>query len=970
MTTQAQPCGESVRSFSINATALRQALLVFGRQSGCSIVFDPSTSANLATKVLRAKLPAHEALRRLLTDLPVQFLVLDGDIIVVTSRPAAAVPTPASVLHAPTPRLPRIGHIEDVVVTAEAPIGSRIRVADFTGFAQTDVITRLDMQRSGRQSVGEVLRFLPAVSGNSTSTLVTNGGDGTATVTLRGLPAENTLVLIDGHRTNPNGLTASSVDLNTLPLTMIERIEVLKDGASSAYGSDAIAGVVNIVTREHITGLEVDAYDGVTQRGDLATHQFNLAGGWRGDDLSLSWGASSYRQDEIKSRDRDTSRNADSRDRGGIDQRSSATPYSRVTVGDTPLIRLRPEELNLQSGLLPFRAVNTNDRYNFRETTSAVVPSQRWSVFAKASYQTDSVRLRFDVLRNHTFADNTLAPLPIFTAQQAQPLVIAADQPFNPFGVDLNDVRRRVVELGPRHGRNESDTLRTDLALDYADGSVNAALQLSYHRTDALERHSQLIDTERLRRALGSPADCTSPCVPVDILGGPGSITAPMLNYLAATARARGVSTLVNLTGDVSADIVQVAAGAIRAAGGFDVRRESIHTDPDALFRAGNALGSAAFGPTRGNRNVFEAYTEAFVPILRDLSGGAKMDASIAARVSNYSDFGTTFNPKFALRFRPSTGWLVRGAIGTGFRAPTLQQLFIADQQSFQFLNDPCANALNAPYLVGCPRASDASLTQFLTLTGGERHLSPEKSRTITLGLVWTPEAVPDLSLSVDYYRIQQHKVVDANAQYIVNQNTRFGRFPKQVVRDANGNIKIVFSRALNIGRRNVSGLDLAAKWQTPDIGLGNIEIAANGAYIQRFTDRLTPDTPSIDHAGTFSDEASSGNGALPHWKADAGVLWLRGDWEVRYNIFFVSHLTEVVPFIETKRTIKPWYSHSAQVSYGGSLPYDARVTIGVTNLFDRAPPFSAAAFNDSFDGRTYDLAGRYWYLRLNAQFE
>ena len=962
-TAWAQSCSDAPRVFAIQPTQLSQALLVFARQSGCSIVFDPAAARGFSTQSVLGTMPPRTALRLLLRDLPLRFDTAAGGMVTVTRAPhAAAAGTPVTAVASPAGPDLKGTHIEDVVVSADAPVGSRIRGADFIGFAQTDIITAVDLQRSGRQSIGEVLRSLPAVSGNSTSTLVTNGGDGTATVTLRGLPAANTLVLIDGHRTNPDGLNGKSVDLNSLPLGIVERIEVLKDGAASAYGSDAIAGVVNIVTRRAIDGVALDVYEGVSQRADLHTRQLSAAGGFQIDGGAFSWGASRYNQSDIKSRDRGTSRSADGRGRGGIDQRSSATPYPRVVLDDASFIRLRPDEV--QTGALPFRAATPEDRYNFRAATSAVVPSARWSLFARTTVATRFGQLRADLLRNHTESENRLAPLPVFTALEALPLPIAADQRYNLFGVELTDVRRRAVELGARRDRNHSDTWRGDVSLENSGGRVDSALQLGYHVTDAAEVRDRLIDGARLQRALGPPAGCNLPCVPVDLLGGPGSITPPMIEYVAATARANGQTTLLNLSGDVSSDIGPWPAGNVRAGAGFDVRREAIHTAPDALTRSGNALGGAGFGPTRGHRDIAELYAEALLPLARDRPGITSLDASIAGRWSYYSDFGTTLNPKVALRYRPQQPWLLRASYGSGFRAPTLQQLYIANAASFQFLNDPCANRVNLGVYTGCRQVSDPALTQFLTLTGGERHLAPESSRTTTIGAVWTPAG---FSLGIDYYRIQQHKVVDANAQYIVNQNARYARFPDRVVRDAQGNIKSVFAHALNIGRRDLAGFDLNAKWRLPASSLGNVELAASGAYIQQFEDRLSPGAPVVDHAGTFSDEASSGNGALPRWKADAGLLWLRGNWELRYDLFFVSALTETVPFIEAQRTIKTWYSHSLQLAYDGPLPFNARVAVGVNNLFDKAPPFSAAAFNDSFDARTYDLSGRFWYVRFSG---
>ena len=164
-------------------------------------------------------------------------------------------------------------------------------------------------------------------------------------------------------------------------------------------------------------------------------------------------------------------------------------------------------------------------------------------------------------------------------------------------------------------------------------------------------------------------------------------------------------------------------------------------------------------------------------------------------------------------------------------------------------------------------------------------------------------------------------------------------------------------SRHLNIGRRDVSGIDLAMTAELPSTPLGNLKFALNAAHIRDFSDRLDPSAPIHNQAGTFTDDASDGNGSLPRWKGNFGVHWIRQQWE------------EVVPLLDHQRTIDDWRLHNLQLNYYVSRSMNTRFTVGVNNLFDERPPFSAAAFNDSFDGRTYDLAGRFLYARVNAQF-
>ena len=279
--------------------------------------------------------------------------------------------------------------------------------------------------------------------------------------------------------------------------------------------------------------------------------------------------------------------------------------------------------------------------------------------------------------------------------------------------------------------------------------------------------------------------------------------------------------------------------------------------------------------------------------------------------------------------------------------------------------------------ILGIRGQSDPTLSQFLTLRGGNPDLLPERANTLTFGIVYSPTQT--LSASVDYYRIGQRDVVDANAQFVLNQNARFGRFADRVQRDAQGNLLEVQASPINIGRREVSGWDVGLHYSFESTPIGVFDVAINASYINSFQDQLNPDTRTRQQAGTFSDEASSGNGSLPHWKASVGLQWQQSAWNGRYSIYYVGPLREQVPESERVRRIDAWANHNLQISYVASGPgtklwrtdaasTELEVALGVENLFDAEPPFAASAFNDNFDGRTYSLAGRYVYLRVSAE--
>ncbi len=939
----------------IPAGPLSDSLLLLGSQARLSIVFGKEAVSPFHNPAVQGNLRPEVALAALLDDSCLSYEFIRTSLVAI--KPgcrAPAEPEKATVPSVAEAEPPPIGRMEEIVVRERSVTGSRLARAGVRMPIPVDVITRPEIELSGHQSLGQILRYLPAVSGNSTSTLVTNGGNGTASVTLRGLPASNTLVLLNGRRMNPDALYGSAVDLNTLPLALIDRIEVLKDGASAVYGSDAVAGVVNVLTRADLDGWHADAYIGQSGEGDLETHNLSLSYAFNSDTVRVSAGASYFDQNALFSRDRALSSSSDDRSRGGIDKRSSATAPS--------LIVLRTGPVTVEDG--GFRPVTTEDRYEYRNDTTLIVPSRRYSVFIDAEWQRDAVTWFAELLATRTSSLNTFAPTPLFTGFESLALPISANQAYNPFGVELFDVRRRVVERGTRRGRNESDTRRGVLGARGIFREVGWEVTLQQSRTNAKEKLYGGLDAFRVQQALGD--NCAGDCVPLNLFGGVGSIDEEMLGYISVDPGGHGTSRMRTAHLTLDFQPYTLPAGDIEVVTGLEYREEWLHTQPDALLSQGGVLGSGTRAPTDGRRTIWEAFAEVRLPILRDIPGVHRLDAYLAGRLSHYNDLGRETNPRVLMHYQPTASWSLRASYTHGFRAPNLIELFGGNSQSFQQLNDPCALAANVGTLPGCLVQSDPSLTQFLTLKGGNANLLPERSRTFSAGIEWhTRFDRGNARISLDHYRIRQRNVVDTNAQFIINQNAEIGGFAERIQRDANGNLTRVLATFLNIGERDVQGLDLTAQMQIDTSGLGQFQLALNATHITKFEDRYAPGLPTIDQAGTFLDAASGGNGALPDWKASVGLNWQRTHWRAQYNVYVVSALDEIVPIIGKRREMELWATHNLQVSYLGPWTEWFRVSLGVNNLLDEPPPFSAAAFNDSYDSRTYDITGRYAYLRL-----
>ena len=944
---------------------LDRSLLELGRQARISIVFPTDATDGLRSVDVDGEMTVEDALIALIGEHCLSYVRIHPTLYAVRGGCRGLAPLPEIYTPHPDSAPPRPDsapqRLEEVLVMGRYVTGSRIRNPVREGATQVDIIDRSEIELTGSQAIGELLRYVPAVAGNSTSTLVSNGGDGTATVTLRGLPASNTLVLLNGRRTNPDGLFGRSVDLNTVPIGIVDRIEILKDGASAIYGSDAIAGVVNIITRADIDGLMVDSYYGQSGRGDLETFKTDVLWGRPFEDGQLTFGASYYDQRTLWSRDRPLSASADDRPRGGIDKRSSATTNARISLP------LRTVILDEGDGSLPsqFREATGEDRFNYRDFTASIVPSQRWSVFGSLEGRVaDSARGYAEILYTNTAAENTLAQTPLFTGFESMDLTVSADNPFNPFGQDIVDVRRRIVELPSRRHRNQSQTWRTVLGVSGDLSDVHWDLAFTQNRTDAREVFTNLLHAQRTQLALGP--DCKAPCVPLNVFGPTGSITGEMLDYLGTGAAGTGRSDLRTGTLTIDFPMGTLPGGAVEVVSGLEYRDESLTTRPDALISGANTIGGVNYEPVRGNRDVWEAYLEVRLPLLADVSLVKLLTLSVAGRISQYSDFGRTTNPRVAIRYEPFDSLVLRASFSRGFRAPSLSELYATQATSFEQINDPCASASNVRVLPGCSMQSDPTLVQFLTLKGGNPDLSPERAKTRNVGIVWQP--AESVTLTADYYRIRGRSVVDSSAQFIVNENARSGAFDDQVQRDAMGNINQIIADELNIGSRDVRGWDLTADLVIR-LNAGRIKLTSNATNIRSFEDQFAPDTVPRDQAGTFSDEASSGNGALPDWKFNAGIDFSRGGWRLMYTWHYVGALEEEVPLLEQTRRIEPWSMHDLQFRYFGPATAWTTVSLGINNLFDEAPPFAAAAFNDSYDARTYDITGRFVYLQVRKAF-
>ncbi len=953
-------------TFGIASQPLSQSLIQFSHQSGLAIVFPDPITRGLVSPPVTGRLSVDEALQTMLAGTDLAWQIIDGRIVAVYDGSCRAtnscLDTDQLLLQHPL----YVPGIEELYVYGKPITGSRIKRNHLLGSAPVDVISAPDIELTGAQTIGEILRYVPAVSGSLTSTAISNGGDGTATVTLRGLPASSTLVLINGRRVANDGLAGESIDLNSIAPAAVERIEILKDGASAIYGSDAIAGVINIIMKEDFYGFLAEQFYGATGDSDGETQTTTVQYGTGFKHGSLFFSASHFEQQEISSRDRGVSRSADGRDRGGADLRSSATPSARVTLpsGETVIFDVAQGQ---------YRPVRADDLFDFAKFTSSLVPSERDFFYGSASYDlTDLTTIKLEASYTDTNAEAELAPTPVFTGFELPPITVAVNNIYNPFNTDISDLRRRMLELPSRRQQNKSDVTRLVAILEGFHRGWSWEFDYSYSRSKAKQTTSGLINADNLRRGVGPASDCqgiaVDGCVPINLFGPTGSIDAQQLAFLQIAGKIKGDSELTTYSFTATRTLGTLPYGEVDFAFGMELRNESTEKKPSTLIANVGTIGGTNFKPTSGDREIREIYAESIIPLWQSDSEAQKLDLELALRWSNYSDFGTTSNPKYGVRFQLSPSWLLRATYGEGFRAPTLNELYQGASEDQAFISDPCALRENTGVLPGCQQQSDPSLNQFLTVVGGNPDLDEENAQTWGLGVVWTPDTVLGLTASLDYFDIDTENVIDSSAQFIVNQNAATGRFSDRVTRDDAGNLQLVTATNVNVGERRVKGLDISLSYQLPDRRWGQWSTALNIAYINEYSIQLGADAPTIDLAGTFVDPASEGLGGVPEWKGNIGIQWARQRWRGNYDIHFISELKEDIPNSTRHRNIDSWVVHDVQFSYVFNILKGLRLSMGVDNLLDKEAPFAASAFNDNIDARTHDLKGRFWYAKLSQR--
>ena len=551
--------------------------------------------------------------------------------------------------------------VEEIVVT-----GSRIARSSADSDSNISIISRQEIEDLGVTSIGDFLQDIPQNVGGLNAQN-NNGGNGSTQLSLRNLGSGRTLVLINGRR-HVTYATGGTVDLNAIAPATIERVDVLLDGASSVYGADAVAGVVNFITRNDFEGAELSLFTGASSEGDGEITDWSFTMGTTSDRGNIMMTLGRYEMKEVMAGDRgwafqDIFYDWETGEEFGLG--SSATPEGTIidrlgqegnaawqaVAGNGPFL-WGPGGLNPNQNWSSFSFGGNSDSgegsyYNYQPENYLYTPQERTNFFVTGNYELlDGVNGFMELSYINRKSDQLLAPTPLFIIVEG--ITVEADQFHNPFGRDFIDVRRRMVEAGNRNFIQDIDTYRIVGGVEMSLEDWDIEVSYNFGRTDGTDTNEGRFIRSRVVQALSS--DCDAPCVPLNLFGGPGSIEQDQIDWISYTGTAKTTYQQTAFQLNVSnASLFELPAGDVGLAFGVEKRDEEGSFVEDPLTEAGDTTGNKGES-TRGDYSVEEAYIELAIPVFDNATLG-NMNLSLSSRYSDYSNFGDTNNSKVGFRW-------------------------------------------------------------------------------------------------------------------------------------------------------------------------------------------------------------------------------------------------------------------------------------------------------------------------------
>lgn len=905
--------------------------------------------------------------------------------------------------------------------------GSSIKRVESEGVLPVTVMKREDIERTGATTAQDLVNLIP---GNFGGGVVANNVGATgapSTANLRALGSKYTLVLLNGRRLANYAIGSNPVDLNSIPLSAIERIEVLRDGASAVYGADAVAGVINFILKKNYQGLEASIYGTKVDQGGGDTRSFNVTGGY-GDlgkqGFNVLFSANHENDDVLKARDRGFATTANRPDlginkaspRNGIPNFNFSDTLGNSYTGVNPLryngcnntefslvirnakacgtdyvkyIDLIPKQTH--DNVVARGTLKINDDHElFAEVTGT--QDKMTATYSPAPYTVNmtypangrfyptsfTIPKGYTVPKDYMLANGTVLPAGT---------VLTSDIVVTPTGPmsgtwrtvagggrqDVTDTKSQRILIGAKGVIAGWDY---ETAFAYSKNDVTISFgngQFSYAKLTPLVKSGQ-----------------------INVFGSQDSQSLAALQSALLTGQLEnnGTSKAKEFDVRISKEITQTSYGPVGLALGMSYRKEDLNQFSAPVLASGDQVGGAGPIPSVvGDRNVTGLFTEATIPVYKDL------EANLAARYDSYKNgFGTSFSkvsPKLGLTYKPNASMLVRGSWGTGFRAPTLYENlrpFTTGNNTNSNFNDPvrCPNGVPVNSVNPVGALQDECNVQLNTALSGNTNLKPEKSKQYSLGLVFQPTS--NFSGSIDYWNV---RITDAIQQ--LSENSALGnpsaysanyyrydpaQFPNGWVDDGNqtgaikGSTNPNFPLAyinlplVNAGAFFAAGIDVNLNFKTKLESIGNLSINFDGTYYTKHGYQYEG-SPEVSDVGTYQDF-----GPAPRWRHALTFALNRGVWTASLTQNFTAgyhDFTDPAAVGGTNypadRMVAPYETFDATLGWKGVKNLD--IALGIKNLMDKDPPSSrtSANFQTGYDASFTNPLGRTYYLRAKYKF-
>lgn len=865
--------------------------------------------------------------------------------------------------------------------------GSRIKRLDAETPAPVATFSAADIEIKGYNNIGDFIQSLPFNSGTANSIYQTSSFlRGAATANLRGLGSQRFLTLVNGRRAVPYALTNSGnrsvFDFNSLPAAAIENVELLKDGASAIYGSDAITGVLNIKLKKNFSGLSVGAYYGNTLRssgGDTGTIDFNVVAGAGNSKTKImtafdvKTANSNFLHDYgINSTDysylganKGLNQNSTSNWPANLtltraqaaaigiafpNVASSVTSWSYVIAGGQPTAT--PTLASFTAA--PSNPASTNavligneNRYNFSQTYAIYPAYDYLSNYTSFEHE---INQAIKVFGDVSFSKNSTyyAFTPGVISYSTEGLTLPVNNPYNPFGTALTTLSARTNFGIVRKFDTESTSSNLLAGLR---GSVlqrwdwETAVSYGVSNVSTVSRNAIRATTYQaaLNGTLsGFTGKYLNPFGPSD-----PALEKALFTISTATNKADALAWDASVTGTV----MPLPAGDLGVAAGVELRNEKLSTNPDTAAYLGSGGGS----PLTGKRSVGSQYIEFTAPIYKT-PGFGSAEVQLAGRHETYSDFGDTTKPKVGAKWRLPENRIVnvmlRGSYSESFQAPALGLLYSSQTIAFSstVLSDPL-------------RPQDPAV-QMRVVTGGNPKLQPETAKSKYAGVVFEIPTVKGLSFSVDYFDMRINSViVTPSANYLLTTNG-MAQFPNAVVRDSTLGNPGPILRIESVPQNNPQayqiyrGFDYGVKYELRNTRVGSFNFQADATQIAKTGSDSGLGSGFFDNTGYYYN---------PRWKASAGTGWRYKDYGANISADYTHH------YYNDNYTTQGWGENpytlvAASVSYAGF--WGTTVTVGANNVFNNRPPLNGRE-TVGFDPNAYGAGalGRFLYMRVRKDF-